>query len=138
MSSRKFIALLLIYFASLSVTVAQNSKAAIPKEVIKKVLFETHLVEFLHYDLPERKILYLKSESLLNFKSIHDPRLKIIVLEPEDSSASPNIIEIKSWKLQNGVYKLSLNYDIEGVVSWFKFLKQNSKWKLIDSSIAET
>jgi len=138
MNSKRLLISILIYFASFGVACAQNSEKGIPKEVIKKALFETYLQEFLHYDLPERKILYLKSELLLNFESIHDPRVKIIRLESQDSSTNSNIIEITSWEHQEGIYKLSLNYDIEGVVSWFKFKRQNSAWKLIDSWIAET
>jgi|GEM_PF-4266937 len=138
MRLRKLLISILIYFATLGIVVAQNSQTTIPTEVIKKVIFETELLGFLHFDLPERKILYLKSKPHLKFKSLQDPRVKIITLDSDQSSKGLNVIEINSWKGKEGIYKLSLSYDSEGVVSWFKFTKKKNEWKLLKSWIAET
>ena len=130
--------LLLIYFGSSDFAVAQDSEKIIPKEVVEKVLFETNFEAFLHYDLPERKTLYLSSKLVLDFKSIPDQRVKVIKLETKESPESLNIIEISSWDFIDGVYKLSINYNIEGVISWFEFSNQDGKWKLLDYWISET
>lgn len=85
-------------------------------ELLKDIFSNKQVEKYLHTNLKERKVLYFVENDLFDCDQKISNNLEIKMLHEKDLLSSLNYVEVLSYKVENNILFLILNYPKEGVL----------------------
>ena len=101
-------------------------------DLLKNIFSNTQVEKYLHTNLKERKILYFVENDLFNCDQKINDKLEIKMLHKKNLLSSLNYVEVLSYKIENDILFLILEYPKEGVFIDITFNKSINKISTIN------